>query len=43
MGGGGLSATSNLDLRQNLEIWIFHGGRGGGVICKCDGKRKKPK
>ena len=36
---GGYSATSDLDLGKKLEIWMF----GGGVFCKCDGKRKKPK
>ena len=30
MGGGGYSATSDLDLGKNLEIWIFQGGGGGG-------------
>ena len=35
--GGGYSATSDLDLGKKLEVWI------GGVFCKCDGKRKKPK
>ena len=37
--GGGYSVTSDLDLGKKLEIWIS----GGGVFCKCDGKRKKLK
>ena len=47
--GGGYSATSVLDLGKKLEVWIPGGGNfgfgllGGGVFCKCDGKRKKTK
>ena len=37
---GGYSATSDLDLGEKLEIWIF--GMGGGVFCNFGlGLRKK--
>ena len=39
-GAGGYSATSNLDLGKNLEIWIFQ--REGGVFCNFEfGLREK--